>query len=707
MTMLFRKTMHVVCTVLLLTQSVLIPMDIANAEVTNEIEDIEQAVGPIAKDEIDCLEENMIAPLFSFSKVSMQGIVGESIDVAFFSDQEASEARIVLPSGAEIVKDQLPDGFSVIQLNEEDWIIKSDQMKTEFSLPLIFGKSGVYELFLNDQRDTLKIVISEDLFEEELSDSLNKDEINETQNTYIKNSSDVTNLLENSNFSFNLGHETTIPSWELASSTTPVNFLNRNLTISLQSNENGLNQLSDSSFLIGGGNNLQVNRITGSRTLIVTQTIPVTPGHTYELQVDASGSILPCNLILTLYNGRGVVAGPNGIHSPFYRLTPTRDTYTLRFTANTTNLSVGIRVDGSIATLHKASLTPVAYSLNLEASPPVGGIVETSVDSLIQGQEATILATANPGYRFVRWQTVAETNAIVEDSKSEITKFTMGNSDTTLQAIFEEIKGNVHVNYVDTEGNKLVDSKELTGIVGERYETQALEIENYSLVGLPDNTQGIFTEEDITVTYIYEVKKVHPLDPLNPEVEVNPENKPILPENQGFLSIDFVSSFKFGSQAISVKDQTYFAQPQLLLNKDGTVNPSEKRPNYIQVSDRRPENNRNGWQLAFTQKEQFKGKDNQELMGASLSIMNQQVVTHQGGTAPSVQLLQPLTLVPGNKRTLLHAEQNEGAGTWIYRFGDLETAAESIALNVPKGTMPKATTYQTTFIWELISVPGN
>ena len=55
-------------------------------------------------------------------------------------------------------------------------------------------------------------------------------------------------------------------------------------------------------------------------------------------------------------------------------------------------------------------------------------------------------------------------------------------------------------------------------------------------------------------------------------IEVEPENKPELPENQGQLSIDFISSFNFGSQAISVHEQTYYAQPQrLLLNEDGTV----------------------------------------------------------------------------------------------------------------------------------------
>ncbi|WP_429972334.1 WxL domain-containing protein [Enterococcus sp. AZ015] len=199
---------------------------------------------------------------------------------------------------------------------------------------------------------------------------------------------------------------------------------------------------------------------------------------------------------------------------------------------------------------------------------------------------------------------------------------------------------------------------------------------------------------------------VPPVDPLLPENEIDPENPPILPENQGLLSIDFVSQFQFGISIISAQDHTYYAQAQRLLDADGTVNGTEQRPNYIQISDRRPENERNGWQLAVTQKEQFKGDENQELLGASLSLSNQQIITAQGRTKPILQS-DPCTLIPGKRRTLLIAQGNEGAGTWIHRFGDSVTKGESVALNVPKGANPEATKYSTTLIWELSAVPEN
>ncbi|AYJ46806.1 WxL domain-containing protein [Enterococcus casseliflavus] len=273
----------------------------------------------------------------------------------------------------------------------------------------------------------------------------------------------------------------------------------------------------------------------------------------------------------------------------------------------------------------------------------------------------------------------------------------------------EEKEGVVNVVY-ESENGEILDTDMVTGEIGSEYRIEPKEFEGYRLIEEPENASGIFSEEEITVTFVYaevlDDSSVPPVDPLDPEVEVDPENKPDLPENQGLLSIDFVSQYNFGIQAISAHDQTYYAQPQRLLNEDGTVNETEERPNYVQISDRRSETERNGWELAVTQKEQFKGENNQVLNGASLSLSNQQVITAQGGTAPGLQSV-PCELVPGNRRTLLKAQGNEGTGTWIYRFGDSETAGESVILNVPKGATPEATTYSTTLVWELSAVPDN
>ena len=215
------------------------------------------------------------------------------------------------------------------------------------------------------------------------------------------------------------------------------------------------------------------------------------------------------------------------------------------------------------------------------------------------------------------------------------------------------------------------------------------------------------TFEPATILTVGNLGPVSPVDPMNPEIEVDPENKPELEEEQGLLSIDFASQFTFGEQAISTRTKRYYAQPQRLLNPDGTVNEAEERPNYIQISDRRPEEGRHGWQLAVTQNNQFKDLQENELRGARLSLTNQQLASVHGSDEPMLYNQDSVTLIPGEKTKLLTALDGQGAGTWIYRFGDGESAGESVALEVPPTANPRASTYETTLTWELSVVPDN
>lgn len=199
----------------------------------------------------------------------------------------------------------------------------------------------------------------------------------------------------------------------------------------------------------------------------------------------------------------------------------------------------------------------------------------------------------------------------------------------------------------------------------------------------------------------------NPKDPVNPEEEVQPENPPKLPENQGMLSIDFISQFTFGQQGISTKTKKYYAQPQRLLNPDGTINEAKERPNYIQISDRRSTTERHGWQLSVTQNSQFTNLDDHELAGARLHLTNQQFSSAQGSVEPVLSHQEGVILVPGKTTELVTTKDEQGAGTWIYRFGDQASAGESVALEVPETASPRATIYRTTLIWELSAVPTN
>ncbi|WP_270277584.1 MucBP domain-containing protein, partial [Enterococcus casseliflavus] len=117
----------------------------------------------------------------------------------------------------------------------------------------------------------------------------------------------------------------------------------------------------------------------------------------------------------------------------------------------------------------------------------------------------------------------------------------------------EEMERTVIAKYLDANSNEIIESEVITGLLGENYQTRAKQISGYKLIDSPSNGAGEFSRETIEVCYVYETANVSPVDPMNPEIEVDPENKPELPDNQGTLSIDFISSFTFGSQAISAQ----------------------------------------------------------------------------------------------------------------------------------------------------------
>lgn len=66
---------------------------------------------------------------------------------------------------------------------------------------------------------------------------------------------------------------------------------------------------------------------------------------------------------------------------------------------------------------------------------------------------------------------------------------------------------NVRVNYTDYFGN-VIESELKTGNIGDSYETQEKELEGYDLIEIPDNQKGTFTEDDIIVTYKYDLKNI-------------------------------------------------------------------------------------------------------------------------------------------------------------------------------------------------------
>lgn len=64
--------------------------------------------------------------------------------------------------------------------------------------------------------------------------------------------------------------------------------------------------------------------------------------------------------------------------------------------------------------------------------------------------------------------------------------------------------GRVIVHYVDRDGNKLLDDVVTSSYVSSEYTTSAMDIENYHLYSTSSNAEGVYTVEDIHVTYVYD-----------------------------------------------------------------------------------------------------------------------------------------------------------------------------------------------------------
>ena len=75
-------------------------------------------------------------------------------------------------------------------------------------------------------------------------------------------------------------------------------------------------------------------------------------------------------------------------------------------------------------------------------------------------------------------------------------------TDSVYKRAAEAERGIVKVNYVDEDG-KILSSDKLLGYVGDAYSTTAISISGYTLKTTPANARGLYTVDDIAVTYVY------------------------------------------------------------------------------------------------------------------------------------------------------------------------------------------------------------
>ncbi|MGF2109907.1 WxL domain-containing protein [Enterococcus casseliflavus] len=326
-------------------------------------------------------------------------------------------------------------------------------------------------------------------------------------------------------------------------------------------------------------------------------------------------------------------------------------------------------LDPNIAEHARANFTPRAQRLLFESIPPVEIALDPLTNDRSRRNSYTITGETSPGayVRFSRDLSLPE---------PEIGPIETGEEETEWFHVIAEEDGSFEFDLSQFDDFDYFRGQEVVTATaflnGRRNETSVI------------------------------VDGVDPRDPLNPDVDVDPDNRPTLPENQGLISIDFISQFDFGHVPIRSSQAYYPALPQKLRNAEDDPAGGE-RPNYVQISDRREEST--GWTLSARMDEAgFVSEEGHQLRGVQLLLNNIRMATTGSNTSTAPTYWESRELNTG-RQILAKAEEGQGSGTWIQRFGDGETMDQSVMLEVPVNAAPQATSYTGIIHWELSFVP--
>ena len=144
------------------------------------------------------------------------------------------------------------------------------------------------------------------------------------------------------------------------------------------------------------------------------------------------------------------------------------------------------------------------------------------IGETVQGNVQGSTAIAKTGYRFVKWVKGTNPNGDAVSTEVEYKPTTKG----TYMAVFEAVKSDLVVRYVDTDGKDISDSETKSYKYGESYTETAKEIKGYRLKSESPitGTKGVAREE-IVFTYTQKKGKVvYNLGPNGSWGNGSPEN---------------------------------------------------------------------------------------------------------------------------------------------------------------------------------------
>ncbi|EBD1474163.1 MucBP domain-containing protein [Listeria monocytogenes] len=179
-------------------------------------------------------------------------------------------------------------------------------------------------------------------------------------------------------------------------------------------------------------------------------------------------------------------------------------------TVSFSNLPIGTKTVTYNATFTATSPkgVPLSYSLKVTQPITVSEKNDSSVNVFYKDENGNELATSETitGKSGENYQTTEKTitNYKLREIEGQASG-QFGDSDTTVTYVYEKADGApITVKYVDGDGNELATSDTLNGKIDAPYQSTAKSITGWTVKTTPTNANGVFTNANQTVTYVYE-----------------------------------------------------------------------------------------------------------------------------------------------------------------------------------------------------------
>ncbi|HBM3601371.1 TPA: MucBP domain-containing protein [Listeria innocua] len=179
-------------------------------------------------------------------------------------------------------------------------------------------------------------------------------------------------------------------------------------------------------------------------------------------------------------------------------------------TVSFSNLPIGTKTVTYNATFTATSAkgVPLSYSIKVSQPIKVSEKTNSAVNVFYKDENGDELAPSETisGKSGENYQTTEKTitNYKLKEIEGQASG-QFGDSDTTVTYVYEKADGSpVTVKYVDEDGNELATSDTLNGKIDAPYQSTAKSITGWAVKTTPANANGVFTNANQTVIYIYE-----------------------------------------------------------------------------------------------------------------------------------------------------------------------------------------------------------